>query len=437
MALGGGTFLTQNKILPGSYINFISLAKASATLADRGYAAMGLEMDWGIENEVFAVTNGDFQKESLKVFGYEYTSDKLKGLRDLFLNLKTLYAYRLNGGGAKAANSFATAKYSGIRGNSIKVVIQVNTDDEAAFDVSLYIDDTTLLDKQTVKSAAELKDNDYVIWKTGATLAATAGEALTGGTNGTVNGAAHQAFLDKAEAYSFNILGCLSTEESVKGLYSAYTKRMRDEVGAKFQLVVHNEPYDYEGVINIKNNVVNETGFPVSSLVYWTTGAEASCNVNASLLNKKYDGEFEVDTEGTQAQLEASIKAGEFRFHKVGTDIRVLSDINSMVTTSDTKGDISKENQTIRVCDQIANDIANIFNTRYLGVVPNDASGRISLWNDIVKHHEQLQEIRAIENFSEEDVTVEQGSAKRAVVVYDRVTVVNAMAQLYMTVEIS
>ena len=115
----------------------------------------------------------------------------------------------------------------------------------------------------------------------------------------------------------------------------------------------------------------------------------------------------------------------------------MLSDINSMVTTSDTKGDIFKENQTIRVCDQIANDIANIFNTRYLGVVPNDASGRISLWNDIVKHHERLQEIRAIENFSEEDVTVEQGSAKRAVVVYDKVTVVNAMAQLYMTVEIS
>ncbi|MFQ7791549.1 MAG: phage tail sheath C-terminal domain-containing protein, partial [Monoglobus pectinilyticus] len=55
----------------------------------------------------------------------------------------------------------------------------------------------------------------------------------------------------------------------------------------------------------------------------------------------------------------------------------------------------------------------------------------------IVKHHEQLQEIRAIENFSEEDVTVEQGDAKRAVVVYDKVTVVNAMAQLYMTVEIS
>ena len=35
MALGGGTFLTQNKVIPGSYINFISAARASATLSDR------------------------------------------------------------------------------------------------------------------------------------------------------------------------------------------------------------------------------------------------------------------------------------------------------------------------------------------------------------------------------------------------------------------
>ena len=55
-----------------------------------------------------------------------------------------------------------------------------------------------------------------------------------------------------------------------------------------------------------------------------------------------------------------------------------------MVTTSDTQGDIFKDNQTVRVMDQIANDIAVLFSTKYLGVVPNDAAGRVSLWSDIV-----------------------------------------------------
>ena len=434
MALGGGTFFVQNKVLPGAYINFISASKASATLSDRGYAAMALELDWGVENTIFEVTNGDLQKNSMKLFGYDYTAPQLKGLRDLFLNLKTLYLYRLTSGGVKATNTYATAKYCGTRGNNLKVVISNNVEEEEKFDVSLYIDDTTLLDKQTVSQMSELVDNDYVTWKSGASLSETAGEPLSTGTNGTVNGLAHQTFLDKAESYYFNILGCVSTEDEIKSLYVAYTKRLRDEVGAKFQLVVHNKEADYEGVINVINDVEES---PVSSLVYWITGAEASCAVNASLLNKKYDGEFTVKADYTQSQLEGFINAGKFAFHNVGNDARVLSDINTLLTVSDTKGDVFKENQTIRVCDQIANDIANIFNTRYLGVVPNDANGRISLWNDIVKHHQQLQDIRAIENFTSEDITVAQGDSKKAVVVYDKVTVVNAMAQLYMTVEIA
>ena len=42
--------------------------------------------------------------------------------------------------------------------------------------------------------------------------------------------------------------------------------------------------------------------------------------------------------------------------------------------------------------------------------------------------------IRAIENFSGENVTVEKGDTKKSVVVTDYVTPVNAMEQLYMTV---
>ena len=108
-----------------------------------------------------------------------------------------------------------------------------------------------------------------------------------------------------------------------------------------------------------------------------------------------------------------------------------------MVTTSDTQGDIFKDNQTIRVIDQIGNDIAVLFNTKYLGVVPNDAAGRISLWSDIVAHHRQLQDIRAIEDFKDSDVVVEQGNTKKSVVVTDAVVVVNAMSKLYMLVTVS
>lgn len=436
MALGGGTFVTQNKILPGAYINFVSAAKASATLSDRGIAAMALELDWGVDGEVFEVTSGDFQKDSIKLFGYDYTHEKLKGLRDLFKNIKTLYAYRLNSAGAKATNTYATAKYSGVRGNDLKVIIQKNTDDNSKFDVKTVLD-TSLIDTQTVAAASELKDNDFLIWKKDATLAVTVSTPLAGGTNGAaVATGDYQTFLNKVESYSFNALGVVSETAAVNELFSAYGKRLRDEMGVKFQVVTWKTAADYEGTVNVKNEVTDD-GWSKASLVYWVTGIIAGCEVNKSNLNKKYDGEFTVNADFTQTQLENAIKAGEFTLHKVGNELRVLQDVNSLVTISDTKGDVFKDNQTIRVIDQIANDLAVLFKNKYLGTVPNDAAGRISLWTDIVKHHEQLQNIRAIENFADTDVTVSQGDTKKAVVVTDVVTVVNAMAQLYMTVTVA
>ena len=154
MALGGGTFLVQNKKLPGTYINFISVKKATANLSERGYGTMALELDWGLDNEVFEVTNGDFQKNSMKIFGYEYTHEKLKGLRDLFSNLKTLYAYRLNGG-VKATSTIATAKCSGIRGNDLSVTVAKNIDDAQKFDVTVKFGNIKV-DFQTVTTAKEI-----------------------------------------------------------------------------------------------------------------------------------------------------------------------------------------------------------------------------------------------------------------------------------------
>ena len=435
MALGGGTFTTQNKELPGAYINFVSAASASATLSDRGIATMPLELDWGVEGEVFEVTNEDFQKNSLKIFGYAFDSSKLLGLNDLFMGAKTLYAYRLNGGGEKASNDYATALYCGIRGNDLKIVIQQNTDDKSKFDVTTYFG-TVKVDVQTVPTAADLVANDYVTFKSDATLSVTAGTPLTGGTNGTVDGNAHQAYLDKIESYTYNTMGVVVTDDATKKLYVSFNKRLRDELGIKFQLVVHNLAADYMGVISVKNKVTDDD-WSEASLVYWVTGAESGCEVNKSCQNKKYDGAFTVNTDYTQNELKAAIKAGEFTFHKVNGVVRVLEDINTMVTTSDTCGDVFKDNQTIRVIDQLGNDDAVLFNTKYLGVVPNNKSGRTSLWSDLVKIRTQLQDLGAIEDFTDSDVTVEQGDSKKAVVVTSAITVVNAMGKLYMTVTVS
>lgn len=446
MALGGGNYISHNKILPGAYINFVSAAHASASLSDRGYAAMPLELGWGIENKVFTVTSEEFQKNSQKIFGYPYTHEKMKGLRDLFINASTLYVYRLDSGGEKASNTYATALYGGVRGNDLRISIQQDVDDESKWDVITYFG-SEKADIQTVSEPGELVANSYVEFKTGFTFEAVAGDALSGGTNGEVTGNSYQLFLDSIESYSYNTMGVITTDDTIKKLFVSFNKRLRDEMGIKFQLVIYNyRKADYMGVVSIKNKCTDgaykeKDGSMVypdeAAAVYWTTGALAGCSASASCQNRIYDGSYNIDASYTQQELASAIQAGEFVFHLVSGDVRVLDDINTMVTVTDTCGDVFKSNQTVRVIDQIANDDAVLFNTKYLGKVPNDAAGRTALWSDLVKIRQELQVLRAIENFSETDVTVLQGSTKKSVIVESTVTVVNSMSKLYMTVTVA
>ena len=436
MALGGGIFVTQNKKLPGAYINFVSAARATATLSDRGVAALPLSLNWGEVGKAITVSSEDFLYNSRKLFGYDYSDEALKPIREVFKHATKLILFRLDTTATKATNKFADAKYAGTRGNDLKIVITANTDNPLNFDVKTLLG-TTEVDSQVNVSANtnNLVENDYVTWKSGVALELTASTPLAGAQAGTVTAGDWQKAIAALESESFNTLGVVSTDSEIADLVVAWTKRMRDEVGVKFQTVVYNKAADDKAIINLVSTIEGQSND--ASLIPWVTGAQAGCNVNESCTNMTYDGEYAVDVNRTQSQLEECIDKGQFVLHKVGEDVRVLTDINSKVTVTEDEGDDFKSNQTMRVVDQIGNDIAVLFNTRYLGKIPNNESGRITLWNDIVKHHQELQNLGAIEDFAPENVVVMKGDTKKSVVVSDAVTPVNAMEQLYMTCVVS
>lgn len=341
--LGGGVFVTQNKVLPGSYINFVSLAANTSAIGERGTVAIALPLNKEA-GTVFELTKVDFVANGKELIGIEYTSAEAAPLRELFVHATKVYVYDLG-------------------------------------------------EDKTVSDA-----------------------------------------VDAFEPYEFNVICAYTDVAEDISAYITAVKYWRDEMGKKCQVVVYNhENPNHEGVINVVSTVSNE-GAPEYALVAWLSGAEAGCKVNESCTNMMYDGEYSIVCNKTQAQLEACIANGQIAFHLVYGDIRLLEDINSLVDVTADKGEDFKSNQTIRVIDQIANDIAKLFNTKYLGKIQNNDSGRVSLWADIVRHHKELEALQAIEGFDAESLKVERGANKKSVVVYDYITPVNAMAQLYMTV---
>ena len=438
MALGGGFWVTQNKPLPGTYHNFVSAQRAFLNLADRGYSAAPIVLKWGQDEGVFTVTSDDLITNSLEIFGYDYTAPELKGIRDMFKGASTVFFKKLDLGGTKASNDFATAKYAGSRGNDITTIITANVDTPANFDVVTMLGALEVDRQLSVVDATGLVDNPFVVFDKQATLSLTAGTPMTGGGDGTGadSGAPHQEALEELESYGFNTIACLSDVELIKQLYIAYTKRIRDEVGAKFQVVVYNPvtPADHEGVIEVQN-AANGVDEEVFGLVYWTAGVSAGVNINASNTNKVYNGEHSIDlsTSNTQNKLIDLIKKGKYTFHRVGDTIRVLDDINSFTSFTVDKNEDFGQNQLIRIIDQIAIDTANLFNTRYLGKVPNDQDGRISLWNDILTHRLELQRLRAIQNYDQSKLIIQQGNAKNAVLASEEIEWTSAMTKLYIT----
>lgn len=411
---------------------------------------MPLSMDWGPEGTVITVTAEDFQKKSMKIFGYDYTSPKLKGLRDLFKNLQIGYFYRLNTGGTQAKGDIAQAKYPGVRGNDLTVAVNASVDEKGAFDVITYINAEgvqTVIDKQHGKDWADIKDNDFVTFIRTAPLAQKAGVKLTGGTNGSeITGTQYQEYISAIEPYYFNTLGYVGTDSTTQDLFVQFVKRMRNNVGAKFQVILYGkEDVDFEGVISIKNAVTDKGESP-ASLVYWLTGAEASCAVNASCTNKTYDGEYTVSTEYSQPELEKALVSGMLTFHRVADpasgDIKgkvaVLDDINTFTSFTKEKNVDFSLNQVIRVLDQIAIDVSRLFNRTYLGKEQNDHDGRVALWGDVVFLHQNYQKVRAIQNFDEKDIEIpQQGDDKRSVVMTYQVQPTCCMEKLYLTVVVA
>lgn len=343
--LGGGVFITQNKVLPGSYINIVSAATLTSALGERGVVAIALPI--GKEaGEVFELTANDFVQNCETTLGVKYSDNKVIALREIFRHATKVYLY-----------------------------------------------------------------------DTGAEAAKTVSEVCSA-----------------LEPYEFNVLCAYTNIANDITAYIAQVKTWRDEMGKKCQLVVYNtSTADYEGVVNVVSTV-SEDGVDAFGLVAWVAGAQAGCAVNKSCTNMIYDGEYTVMVNKTQKELEDCLGAGQFVFHNVYGSVRVLEDINSLTTTTADKNDDFKNNQTIRVIDQVANDIAKLYNTKYLGKIQNNASGRESLWGEIVAHHRELERVMAIENFNSDELKVDRGTTKTSVVVTDAITPVNCMARLYMTI---
>ncbi|ODP29942.1 Phage-like element PBSX protein XkdK [Paenibacillus nuruki] len=437
--MAGGTYTTQNKIRPGVYINFVSEGQLPGTLGERGTASIALNLDWGASKKMVTIVAGD---NTQKTLGYDYTSSQMMLIREALKRAQKLIVYRLNDGEkstVKAGVLTATARYGGIRGNQLTITVEKNINNETLFDVSTLLDGSSV-DKQTVSNAKELVANDYVVFAGEGALTATAGAPLVGGTSAAATNADHTAYLAELEALEFQTVGLISDEASLKSVYAAYIKRLRNTEGKKVQAVLANYPNaDQEGVISVKNGVVLTDGtvLDAKKSVAWVTGATAGAAVNSSLTYTAYDDAVDVNGKLTHSETEAALQKGEFVFTAVNDRAVVEQDINTFVSYTPEKARHFAKNRVVRVLDSIGNDMKRIFESYFIGKVNNNNDGRSLFRSQCIAYLDDLQNIGAVQNFNAQtDITVTAGNEVDSIVVELNVQPVDSVEKVYMKVKV-
>ena len=447
----GGTFLVQNKVRPGAYINFVAKPQSLMNVSDRGIASFAIPMSWGPQDEVIDLLSSDLTDgTSISKIGYSATQTESLLFRLALQNCYRLKAWRLDTGGSKATCTIGTgdtkfeptAKYNGVCGNKLQIVIVRDSleGQTATYTVETLYEGLRQDIQTKLQTPSQLEDNDFIDWNTteNSVFVETAATALEGGTNGTVDETtAYTNYWAKMKTEPFNTMGLLSENELVKSAFCEYIKDLRDNEGVKVQGCVYNKPgYDYEGIISSDQGykTISEEISPVN-FVAWVTGATAGAEINESNTHKAIQDATEIINEYTNTQIIDKLTKGCFLISRTrkGT-ILVEKDINTLHTFTTKKSYDFSKNRVIRVLDEMGNTCNDTWDENYCGKLDNDNDGRNIYKADLIKYGEVMQGIHAITNFlGADDIEVLPGDAVDAVVVNWPVQPVDSMEKLYMT----
>lgn len=240
--MAGGTWIDQNKVRPGVYINYKSSPQALSTMGERGTVAIARQLSWGEVGKLIAIED---PSDCATKLGYSSTADEMLFIRQILLGsnrtngAKKVLVWRLNCAGASKASALlgtetgaakAEARYVGTRGNDISIVVTtINNSENNPVGYAIQ----TLLAGKVVESVTvkqdatgnQIESNSYVVFSGGAIKEGT--YPLTGGSDGNVNKDATAASVTATNSTFSTTVTCLQKGE--------FGNRLTAEVGVTSQ----------------------------------------------------------------------------------------------------------------------------------------------------------------------------------------------------------
>lgn len=288
--MAGGTWIDQNKVIPGVYINYKSAPSSIATMGERGTVTIARVLDWGERGKLYTITDpSDCQQ-----FGHYITDAECLFLRQILLGTNRtqgaskVLLWSLEASTSDTAASLKigdvtySAKTPGEEGNKLAIEIVSNS---SAFDFSLYNGGVLVKTLTSILSTSEITDSDItsLISFGSGDLLAYGKTNLSGGSNGA----------NKASAIIGNLIATARYEGTFGNRLSVVITA--DNTNFIVQTLLDGQAVDAQVVSAI-------SGLAANDYVEWSGTGSLAANAGVSLTGGS-DGH--ADSTSYQAYREA------------------------------------------------------------------------------------------------------------------------------------
>lgn len=439
-----GTFTPgQEKERAGIYFNFTEKANDRISTGERGRVAIPLVLPWGEPKKIVSIRG---ESDAFDKLGIDITDPSLLLVREAKKKASEVLVYRVNEGeeatGEVGENLTVTAKFGGEKGNEITIRVGTNVLNEDAKDVTTFFGNVEV-DKQAVEVIEDLEDNSYVKFSGTGELTDTASAKLSGGSNGANLVGAYTDFFAALEVESFDVVAFPVGEEALKVTFASFIRRLREDQGVKVQGVASGLAANYEGIINVTNGPVLESGRVLTpqEAVAWVAGASAGATLQQSLTFMTYEGAVDVEPRFDHDESVERLRKGEFFLSFDGRDktVTVEKDRNSLASNAR-----FSQNKVIRIIDAFQNDIFQSFkdiirNRKSTGEdIPVNEDGRSIVQTAVALYAKALEEDNVIMNFDPQtDIQISFTAAGDGFSILVWIQPVGSAEKFYFNTEVS
>lgn len=373
--------MRQNRVRPGSNIEFATNSLSATGLDAAGAVVIPLKLDWGETGKFVQISPNSSIKE---LFGKSLAD--LVQIREAFKSTGRVIVYNLSGSaGEKATGTsgvgglIATATHVGMDGNKIVVTAIVGLSGKVTVRTHY---DGSIIESQAVEKYSDLVSNAYVTFG-GALPTTDATISLAGGATVPATNESYSEFAAGLDTQRFKVVAVGTNDETVKSLMSLKIKEWREiDIGKNVTLVTNDyKAADHEGVVSVLNGVTLTGGEVLSAenALYWYAGAYANATSN-SLTYTEYPGAIDVEAL-SHDEIIAALQAGHIVYtYDAGADgvdrMVVEQDINTFRSFTPEKNQDFRKNKIIRGRDELGNNVRHIYSRYFIGKVNNNDNGR-------------------------------------------------------------